>query len=71
MRRPRPSTTGIRQLTAVVVPVHLPANPPWPTGPLPFAHGQRRTTSDTRRTYFTPAAARVLYGTPERPVRWH
>lgn len=47
------------------------AYPPWPEGPLPFTHGTRTTTTDTRRTYFTPAAASVLYGTPDRPTRWH
>jgi hypothetical protein len=56
---------------AVVVPVRLTAPPTWPTGPIPFDLGSRRTDAETRQTYFTPAAARALYGTPERPCRWH
>ncbi|WP_049566717.1 hypothetical protein [Streptomyces sp. SBT349] len=71
MRRRRPSATGIRQITAVILPVRLPGDPPWPRGPLPFTHRDRHTTTGTRRTYFTPAAARVLYGTSEHPTRWH
>ncbi|WP_069866932.1 hypothetical protein [Streptomyces malaysiensis] len=71
MRRTRIVPTGARQIIAVVLPARLPADPPWPQGPLPFTHGTRTTTTDTRRTYFTPAAASVLYGTPDRPTRWH
>ncbi|MFF9485472.1 hypothetical protein [Streptomyces sp. NPDC014676] len=69
------SVTGVRQTLAVVLPVRFtaPAGWPagWPAGPLPFELGSRRTDATTRQTYFTPAAARVLYGTPERPCRWH
>ncbi|MFE3770543.1 MULTISPECIES: hypothetical protein [unclassified Streptomyces] len=65
------SLTGVRQAVTVILPVRLPAPPPWGEGPLPFALGGRRTDTDTRQTYFTRAAARVLYGTPERPCRWH
>ncbi|WP_234425889.1 hypothetical protein [Streptomyces kebangsaanensis] len=38
---------------------------------MPFGLGSRTTDAETRRTYFTPAAARVLYGTPGKPCRWH
>ncbi|MEU9485850.1 hypothetical protein AB0D83_19680 [Streptomyces decoyicus] len=65
------SLTGVRQAITVVLPVQLPALPSWAEGPLPFVLGSRRTDTVTRQTYFTPAAARVLYGTPERPCRWH
>jgi hypothetical protein len=65
------SVTGVRQAVAVVLPVRLTAPPDWPTGPIPFDLGSRRTDTATRQTYFTPAAARALYGTPERPCRWH
>ncbi|MFD6323145.1 hypothetical protein ACFWOL_09795 [Streptomyces sp. NPDC058442] len=63
--------TGVRQTLAVVLPVRFTAIADWPTGPLPFELGGRRTDAVTRQTYFTPAAARALYGTPERPCRWH
>ncbi|WP_128377147.1 hypothetical protein [Streptomyces cavernae] len=65
------SLTGVRQTLAAILPVRLTAPPPWSTGPIPFDLGSRRTDAGTRQTYFTPAAARALYGTPERPCRWH
>ncbi|WP_405806212.1 hypothetical protein [Streptomyces sp. NBC_01187] len=71
MRHTRTAPTGVRQIIAVVLPARLPTDPAWPQGPLPFAHGARTTTTDTRRTYFTPAAASVLYGTADHPTRWH
>lgn len=55
----------------VVVPVRLLREPAWAEGPFPFELGNRRTDTATRATYFTAACARVLYGTPERPCRWH
>ncbi|GAA3811381.1 hypothetical protein GCM10023083_52220 [Streptomyces phyllanthi] len=45
--------------------------PDWPEGPFPFELGSRRTDAVTRSTYFAPASARALYGTPGRPCRWH
>ncbi|MFF4285265.1 hypothetical protein ACFY0R_08075 [Streptomyces sp. NPDC001633] len=65
------SVTGVRQAITVVLPVRLPAPPSWDEGPIPFELGSRRADAQTRQTYFTPAAARVLYGTPERPCRWY
>lgn len=65
------SVTGVRQSLAVVLPIRLTGRADWPTGPIPFELGTRRTDAATRETYFTPAAARALYGTPERPCRWH
>ncbi|MFF0836200.1 MULTISPECIES: hypothetical protein [unclassified Streptomyces] len=66
------SVTGVRQALAVIVPARLTAPPPWQAGPIPFdLGGGRRTDAETRQTYFTPAAARVLYGAPGRPCRWH
>jgi hypothetical protein len=63
--------TGVRQALTVVLPVRLLDTPDWPEGPLPFELGARRTDSATRSTYFAPESARVLYGTPGRPCRWH
>jgi hypothetical protein len=63
---------GVRQSVAVLLPVRLPADPPWPVGPLPFAPGPGEGDTDAgseavdRRRLFTPAAARVLYDR-----RWH
>ncbi|MGX1507438.1 UNVERIFIED_CONTAM: hypothetical protein RKD43_006063 [Streptomyces graminofaciens] len=65
------SVIGVRQTLVVIVPVRLTARPLWQAGPIPFDLGSRRTDAATRATYFTPAAARALYGTPERPCRWH
>ncbi|MFI6059190.1 hypothetical protein [Streptomyces sp. NPDC051286] len=65
------SITGVRQTVAVVLPVRLPSPPPWAEGPIPFELDSRRTDAATRQTYYTPAAARALYGTRERPCRWH
>ena len=62
------SLTGVRQAITVVLPVQLPDLPSWAEGPLPFELGSRRTDTLTRQTYFTPAAARVLYGTRSDPA---
>lgn len=61
------AAVGVRQTFAVLLPVRLAADPPWESGPLPFAV-DAETVADarTRRRLFTPAAARALY---ER--RWH
>ncbi|MGW3860545.1 hypothetical protein ACWEDZ_03545 [Streptomyces sp. NPDC005047] len=63
--------TGARQELTVVLPARLRRAPSWPQGPFPFELGSRRTDSATRSTYFAPASARALYGSPERPRRWH
>jgi hypothetical protein len=65
------SVAGARQAVTVILPVRLVADPGWPEGPMPFELGERRTDAGTRERYFTPAAARVLYGAPERARRWH
>lgn len=63
--------TGARQELTVVLPVRLLRVPDWSEGPFPFELDGRRTDAGTRSTYFAPASARVLYGTPDRHVRWH
>ncbi|MFE9723148.1 hypothetical protein ACFYQ5_06010 [Streptomyces sp. NPDC005794] len=68
---PLETVTGARQELTVVVPVCLLRIPDWSQGPFPFELGSRRTDTETRATYFAPASARVLYGTPGRPRRWH
>ncbi|MFD3656393.1 hypothetical protein [Streptomyces sp. NPDC058620] len=65
------SVAGVRQALTVILPVRLPAAPGWQEGPLPFELGHHRTDVATRQTYFTQAAGRALYGTPDRPCRWH
>lgn len=65
------AVTGARQALTVVLPVRLLRAPTWSEGPFPFELGSRRTDSATRSTYFAPASARVLYGAPGRPCRWH
>ena len=62
---------GARQELMVVLPVVLLRTPDWEEGPFPFELGSRRTDAATRTTYFAPASARVLYGVPGRPWRWH
>ncbi|QHA07819.1 hypothetical protein GQF42_35010 [Streptomyces broussonetiae] len=68
---PLVSNTGARQELTVVLPVRLLRVPDWPEGPFPFELGSRRTDAPTRSTYFAPASARALYGSPGRPRRWH
>lgn len=65
------AVTGARQELTVVLPVRLRRTPDWTEGPFPFELGSRRTDTATRSTYFAPASARVLYGAPGRPRRWH
>lgn len=69
------TVTGARRTLTVVVPVRLNRTPGadsgWARGPYPFELGSRRTDTATRSRYFAPAAARVLYGTPDSPRRWH
>lgn len=69
------TVTGARQTLTVVVPVRLHRTPDaasgWAEGPYPFELGSRRTDTATRSRYFAPASARVLYGAPGRPCRWH
>ncbi|MFB7011265.1 hypothetical protein ACFCZY_22835 [Streptomyces sp. NPDC056237] len=66
------SAIGVRQSISLIVPIRLPADPgSWTEGPLPFEVGGHRTDVATRQTYFAHAAGRALYGTPERPRRWH
>ncbi|MFD3521506.1 hypothetical protein [Streptomyces sp. NPDC058653] len=69
------TVTGARRTLTVLVPVRLHKDPAadsgWSQGPYPFELGSRRTDTATRSRYFAPAAARVLYGTPDRPCRWH
>jgi hypothetical protein len=71
LNTPLDSVAGARQAVTVILPVRLAADPGWPEGPMPFELGERRTDVGTRERYFTPAAARVLYGAPGRPYRWH
>lgn len=65
------TVAGVRQTIAAILPVRLDQAPNWQEGPFPFELGLRRTDSATRATYFTPASAKTLYGTPGRPCRWH
>jgi hypothetical protein len=55
--------TGVRQNFAVVLPVHLDADPPWEPGPAAFSGEGERAA---RERLFTPAAGRALYA-----PRWH
>ncbi|MEV6163930.1 hypothetical protein AB0L71_18695 [Streptomyces sp. NPDC052052] len=72
MTTPIGSAVGVRQSVSLIIPVRLPADPgSWPEGPLPFDVGGHRTDVAARQTYFAHAAGRALYGTPERPRRWH
>ncbi|MER6620445.1 hypothetical protein [Streptomyces sp. NPDC000931] len=57
---------GVRQSITAILPARLKTDPSWPSGPLPFELGTRRTDAATRQTYFAPAAARALYAR-----RWH
>lgn len=60
------AAVGTRQTMAVLVPVRLPADPPWPAGPLPLAAEDGMAEAVVRRRLFTAAAGRALYDR-----RWH
>lgn len=60
------AATGTRQHWAVLIPVRLPADPPWDAGPLPLAGTDGAAEATVRRRLFTPAAGRALYDR-----RWH
>ncbi|MFG3407838.1 hypothetical protein [Streptomyces sp. NPDC048142] len=66
------SGVGLRQSVSLIIPVRLHGDPDvWAEGPIPFEAGGHRTDVASRQTYFTPAAGRALYGSPQRPRRWH
>lgn len=66
------SAVGLRQSVSLIIPVRLHTDPEaWSEGPLPFEVGGHRTDVASRQTYFTHAAGRALYGSPQRPCRWH
>lgn len=66
------SAAGLRQSVSLILPVRLHADPDaWAEGPIPFEAGGHRTDVASRQTYFTQAAGRALYGSPQRPRRWH
>ncbi|MFC0862543.1 hypothetical protein ACFHYQ_09575 [Sphaerimonospora cavernae] len=60
-----------RQALVVIYQARLPADPTWPPGPLILQEGQIRSTAEARSEYYNDKAARVLYGSAERPRRWH
>ncbi|MFE6056744.1 hypothetical protein ACFQ6N_38910 [Kitasatospora sp. NPDC056446] len=43
----------------------------WTEGPLPVALGDGAADRARRMTYFEPRVAESLYGSPQRPARWH
>jgi hypothetical protein len=47
------------------------ASDEWEVGPFPFSVGSADATKDERLSYFRERSARVLFGSPDRPVRWH
>ncbi|MFE7460492.1 hypothetical protein [Streptomyces sp. NPDC057554] len=66
------SVVGVRQSVSLIIPVRLHADPVlWAEGPIPFEAGGHRTDVASRQSYFTQAAGRALYGSPERPRRRH
>ncbi|MER6502130.1 hypothetical protein ABT218_22750 [Streptomyces sp. NPDC001455] len=66
------SLMGVRQSVSLIIPVRLPTDPQeWVEGPIPFEAGGYRTDTASRQAYFTHAAGRALYGSAERPRRWH
>jgi hypothetical protein len=63
-----------RPARAVIVAIYqatFPRTPDWAEGPLPFAHGDVRADTEGRSTYYPQRTARLLYGSPGRPRRWH
>ncbi|WP_245771385.1 hypothetical protein [Actinacidiphila guanduensis] len=60
------AAAGSRQALAVLLPVVLEEDPPWPAGPLPTGARDGAEEGRARRLLFTPAAGRALYDR-----RWH
>jgi hypothetical protein len=58
---------------AIVATYHatFPTAPDWPEGPMPFRHGDISSDTTARSTYYSRRTARLLYGTANRPRRWH
>ncbi|MEV4105918.1 hypothetical protein AB0J42_37270 [Nonomuraea sp. NPDC049649] len=64
-------TRLMRQALVVIYEARFPASPTWASGPLVLHHRQLRSTAEARSEYYSAKAARVLYGSEERPNRWH
>lgn len=45
--------------------------PDWEPGPLPVTHNDVRADTARRSTYYPPRTTRLLYGTADKPRRWH
>ncbi|MET7999736.1 hypothetical protein [Nonomuraea glycinis] len=64
-------TRLMRQALVVIYEARFPTGPTWASGPLVLHHRQVRSTAEARSEYFSAKSARVLYGSEERPNRWH
>ncbi|WP_159942116.1 MULTISPECIES: hypothetical protein [unclassified Nocardiopsis] len=60
-----------RQAIIAVYRATFPKNPDWAEGPLPLAYDGMCADTAGRSTYYPSRTARLLYGTSERPRRWH
>ncbi|WP_063055564.1 hypothetical protein [Nocardia salmonicida] len=64
-----------RHIVIAVYPLTLHQPPIWPAGPLPVEinNPARPFVADLerRQTYYPARTARLLYGTPDAPRRWH
>lgn len=61
----------VRQFLVAIYQATVPAGLDWPQGPLPLALGSVKADTAARSSYYPPRAARLLYGQPGRPCRWH
>src|SRR5262249_47232619 len=61
----------LRQAIVAIHPATFHASPDWPEGPLPFTHAGITADTASRSTYYPHRTARLLYGTPGHPRRWH
>lgn len=64
-------TRPARAAIAAIYQATFSAAPDWLEGPLPFQHGDARSDAEARSTYYSRRTARLLYGTADRPRRWH
>jgi hypothetical protein len=60
-----------RQAIVAVYHASFPSTPDWDEGPLPLTHDGIRADAAARSTYYPPRTARLLYGAPGSPRRWH
>ncbi|MEV5576616.1 hypothetical protein AB0L06_41865 [Spirillospora sp. NPDC052269] len=61
----------VRQIIIAIYPATFPCPPDWPKGPLPLSHQDVIADTVGRSTYYPARTSQLLFGTADRPRRWH